>query len=82
VAELDEAFAMSLGRILPPKEMRTRAGISQATEWRLNKAGVGAPRIKLSGRRWGYPENFFEEWLKSRFERPIEAAILSATTTK
>jgi predicted DNA-binding transcriptional regulator AlpA len=71
---------MTLGRILPPKLMRELASISQATEWRLNQAGDGPPRIKLSQRRWGYPENLFNEWLKSRFERPIEPASLPTTT--
>lgn len=65
---------MSLGRILPPKQMRELAGISQTTEWRLNKSGEGTPRIKLSQRRWGYPENLFNEWLRSRFERPAAQA--------
>jgi predicted DNA-binding transcriptional regulator AlpA len=62
---------MSFGKILPPKLMRETAGISPATEWRLNKQGLGPPRIKLSQRRWGYPETLFHEWLLSRFELPL-----------
>jgi len=65
------------GRILPSKEMRKRAGnMSAATEWRLAQKGEGPPRIKLSPQRWGYPENLFNEWLKSRFERPLPADSL------
>jgi predicted DNA-binding transcriptional regulator AlpA len=63
-----------LGRILPPKLMRERAGISVATEWRLNQSGEGPPRIRLSANRWGYPEHLFEEWLYARFERPLSPA--------
>jgi hypothetical protein len=54
--------------------MRARAGnMSAATEWRLARDGKGPPRIKLSDRRWGYPEDLFNEWLKSRFQRPLPA---------
>jgi predicted DNA-binding transcriptional regulator AlpA len=58
------------GEILPAKEMRRRANLSPAAEWRLAKSGDGPPRIKLSPKRWGYPENLFNEWLRGRFERP------------
>jgi predicted DNA-binding transcriptional regulator AlpA len=69
------------GPILTPKEMRKRAGnMSAATEWRLAQAGEGPPRIKLSRQRWGYPEALFNEWLKSRFERPLKPAQASLQT--
>lgn len=60
------------GPILTPKEMRERARMSPATEWRLAQAGEGPPRIKLSAQRWGYPEKLFNDWLESRFERPLK----------
>jgi predicted DNA-binding transcriptional regulator AlpA len=63
------------GRILPSKEMCKCAGnMSAATEWRLAQKGEGPPRIKLSPQRWGYPEDLFNEWLRSRFERPLPAS--------
>jgi predicted DNA-binding transcriptional regulator AlpA len=66
---------MKLGRILPSKEMRARAGgISRWTEMRMHERGEGPPRIRIDGRSWGYPENLFEEWLLSRLERPLPAA--------
>jgi hypothetical protein len=40
---------------------------------------MGPPRIKLSPKRWGYPEDLFNAWLASRFERPLPAD--SNTTT-
>jgi hypothetical protein len=64
---------VQLGRILPSKEMRGRAGgISRWTEHRWAKSGEGPPRVRLSAQRWGYPEIPFEQWLVSRLDRPIE----------
>jgi predicted DNA-binding transcriptional regulator AlpA len=71
------------GRILTPKEMRARAGnMSAPTEWRLARSGEGPPRIKLSPGRWGYPENLFNEWLASRFERPLKPAAFPAKAAR
>lgn len=62
------------GPILTPEEMRKRANMSPTTEWRLARDGEGPPRIRLSRQRWGYPEKLFNEWLESRFERPLKPA--------
>jgi predicted DNA-binding transcriptional regulator AlpA len=53
------------GKILTSKEMRARANMSAPTEWRLARAGMGPPRIKLSPKRWGYPEDLFNAWLQA-----------------
>lgn len=66
---------VTLGRILTAKQMRTRAGISPMTEWRLHQRGEGPPRVRLTPGeqrvRWGYPEIPFEQWLISRLEKPL-----------
>jgi predicted DNA-binding transcriptional regulator AlpA len=63
---------MKLGRILPAKEMRRRAGgISRWTAARMHQRGEGPPRIRIDGRSWGYPEIPFEQWLLSRLEKPL-----------
>jgi predicted DNA-binding transcriptional regulator AlpA len=71
------------GLILTPTEMRKRAGnMSAATEWRLAQKGDGPPRIKLSDKRWGYPEDLFNQWLASRFERPLKPAAFPAEAAR
>jgi predicted DNA-binding transcriptional regulator AlpA len=62
----------SIGRILPAKEMRVRAGgISRWTEARMRENGEGPPCVRLDGRSYGYPERLFEEWLRSRLINSI-----------
>jgi predicted DNA-binding transcriptional regulator AlpA len=64
---------MTLGRILTPRQMWERAGISAPTAWRLHQRGEGPPRVRLSPGRWGYPEDLLEEWLRERLDRPHAA---------
>lgn len=56
---------------LTHRQVLDRLRISQPTFWRINSRGEGPPRVRLSSQVFIYPEQAFEQWLASRFERPL-----------
>lgn len=55
-------------RIMRRREVLALIGISEATLWRMEKAGAFPQRVKLSARLVGYLSDQVEGWLRSRQE--------------
>jgi predicted DNA-binding transcriptional regulator AlpA len=53
-------------RIIPLTEVLQICGISQATQWRLEHAGVFPEKISLSSRRVGWSLRSVLEWVEGR----------------
>lgn len=54
-------------------EVAGLVGISVTTMYRLEKAGLGPPRVKLGRRTVIYPRDGFEAWLKNLAASHAEA---------
>jgi len=55
-----------LDRIVRRKQLLELSGLSNTTQWRLEKAGQFPARIKLGQGSVGWHLNEVEEWLKGR----------------
>jgi prophage regulatory protein len=53
-------------RILSPRELADRVGLSLATLWRLRRRGDLPEPMRLSPGRVGWPESEIDTWLASR----------------
>lgn len=53
-------------KLLSRKERREITGLSEATLWRLEKAGQFVQRLQLSPGRVGWPESRVMAWIESR----------------
>lgn len=53
-------------RLIRPKAMPAKVGLSLSTIWRMEKAGLFPRRRKLSPGAVGWLESEINEWLQSR----------------
>jgi prophage regulatory protein len=61
-------------RIIRKPELFARVGLSDATIWRLEKAGKFPRRVKLGGNSVGWLSDEFEAWLSARLENRVQLA--------
>lgn len=52
-------------RIIPLSEFLELTGLSRTTAWRLNREGKLPVAIIIDGRRIGYRESAYHEWLQA-----------------
>ena len=55
-----------MSKILSPKQVTDKVGISHTTLWRLRRSGEFPEPIQLSTRRIGWREDEVEQYLESR----------------
>ena len=55
-----------MNKVLRRKQMLELIGVSNTTQWRLEKAGDFPARIKLGRASVGWRQDEVEEWLKGR----------------
>lgn len=55
-------------RIIRKPELFARVGLSDATIWRMEKAGKFPRRVQLGGKSVGWLSGEFDAWLNSRLE--------------
>lgn len=57
---------INLDKVIRRKQLLELIGLSNTTQWRLEKAGQFPSRIKLGQGSVGWHLNEVEEWLKGR----------------
>lgn len=64
---------MDTDRVLRRRQLLELIGVSAATQWRMEKAGVFPQRFRVGKGSVGWHLTEVEEWLKSRgrVERPV-----------
>ncbi len=53
-------------KILKPKEVYKKVGLSKVTVWRLERKGEFPPRVHLSENCRGWFDEIIDDWLLSR----------------
>ena len=63
---------MSTGRLLRPKEVSAKIGLSKTTIWRAVRVGDFPCPLRLSGRAVGWLEAEVDEWIHTRVRTKSE----------